>query len=314
MAAVADRTARRILAAGILALAFGCDKAEHASPDAGATPVDAEVKATPFDASTPKLAVHEEPKGPRCRIVSGENGPPRTADPGTWLNLAAHATFSTRVDETAREIRFEGPGRMRACGPDDVAFVSEGSAMAMPGGGEAPGAEQWVATACTVARWAGGMHRVTGAAKECTIHSSLGAMQIYVAEDVVAEDVSSDAGAPKPFPAANGFTRIDTRQILRFRPRAATSERAMIERALVTCEQRAADVARLGTELASGAAQDGGFGVVAERSVTARGLARAACALAAVRVDLGGARPADAERLEKASARFRGVTTAAKGP
>ena len=87
----------------------------------------------------------------------------------------------------------------------------------------------------------------------------------------------------------------------------------MIERALTTCERRAAEVARLETELA-GAAQDGGFGAAAEQSVLARGLARAACALAAVRVDLGGEGAADTERLEKASARFRGATTVPKGP
>ncbi|HSO36783.1 MAG TPA: hypothetical protein VLT33_29860, partial [Labilithrix sp.] len=79
--------------------------------------------------------------------MASEGGPSASADATGWLDVAAKANFTVRTLETGRELRFEGPGRVRACA-DDVALVAEGSAVGLPGSGEAPGAEQWVATAC----------------------------------------------------------------------------------------------------------------------------------------------------------------------
>ena len=130
----------------------------------------------------------------------------------------AHASFTVRTLETGRELRFEGPGRVRACA-DDVALVAEGSAIGLPGSGEAPGAEQWVATACGVARWASGVHRFTGARDACKLQSSLGAVQLYVAGDVTATEVAVDGGAPRDADADAGapnkpspWRRVDGRR------------------------------------------------------------------------------------------------------
>jgi hypothetical protein len=67
-------------------------------------------------------------------------------------------------------------------------------------------------------------------------------------------------------------------------------------------------VADAGTDAGAGAGAGGGrkLGDLAEESVVARGVARAACAVAAVRIALAGSSPLDEARLTAASIRWRG--------
>ena len=82
--------------------------------------------------------------------------------------------------------------------------------------------------------------------------------------------------------------------------------------ALGACEHAADAVQKVAAAMLPGArAADGGAGTVgigdlAEESVVARGVARAACAVAAVRVALAGSKPVDEARLAAASIRWRG--------
>ncbi|MEA2747426.1 MAG: hypothetical protein QOI41_1569 [Myxococcales bacterium] len=320
----ASRLARAIGIATVVAvLAPGCDDRKAATVGADATasaPTDASVAvAVPVPDSGLPLPLPL----PICRIMASENGPPAKADATGWLDLVAHASFTVRTLETGRELRFEGPGRVRACG-DDVALVAEGSAIGLPGSGEAPGAEQWVATACGVGRWASGVHRFTGARDACKLQSSLGAVQLYVASDVTVSEVAADGGAPLATDAgavtdagrakASPWRRIDGRRAFTLQPRSAIDGAAGVKTALVACERAADAVQKMAAAMlpdarADGGAIDGGgagIGDLAEESVVARGVARAACAVAAVRVALAGSRPIDEGRLTAAMMRWRG--------
>ena len=254
-----------------------------------------------------------------CKVMASEGGPSASADATGWLDVAAKANFTVRTLETGRELRFEGPGRIRACA-DDVALVAEGTAVGLPGSGEAPGAEQWVATACGAARWASGVHRFAGARDSCKLQSSLGTAHLYLAEDVTAEDVAVDGGAPTagdggtggerggPLPAVPAkvaWRRVDARRALRLQGHGNLDAPAAVKSALASCERAAQAVQRLATSLTSGDAGDAGTGELAAESVVARGIARAACSVAAVRIALSGTKPPDQARLDAANSSWR---------
>jgi len=285
------------------ALAGGCRDAEKVAGDAAAGGVVADATAATATAA-PMTTTAAPPRGAGCRIMVSEGGPAATADTTAWLDLPAKASVTVRTLETGRELRFEGPGRIRACG-GDVALVAEGSAVGLPGSGEAPGAEQWVATACGVARWASGVHRFGGARDACKLQSSVGTVHLYLATDVTAEEIvdggppAVDAGRP-PGP----WRRIDVRQALRLQARGPLDAPAAVKSALASCERAALDVQSLSARMTQ---PEGGTntGELAAESVSARGLARAACAVAAVRVAIGGAKAEDLARLDAASARWR---------
>jgi hypothetical protein len=316
------------LALLLTSAACGCDAKPNANANAS---VDASAVALAVTVPDDALPLPSSPL-PLCRIMASENGPPATADATTWLALPAHASFTARTLETGRELRFEGPGRVRACG-GDVALVMEGSAIGLPGSGESPGAEQWVATACGVARWASGVHRFTGARDACKLQSSLGTAQLYAASDVTVVEVAVDGGAPADADAgvahaagtegankarATAWRRIDGRRAFALHPRGAIDGAAGVKTALAGCEHAAEAVQKVasamlpvadaGTDAGAGAGAGGGrkLGDLAEESVVARGVARAACAVAAVRIALAGSSPLDEARLTAASIRWRG--------
>jgi len=237
--------------------------------------------------------------------MAGEGGPAASADTTAWLDLAAKASFTVRTIETGRELRYEGPGRVRPCS-GDVALVAEGSAVGLPGSGEAPGVEQWVATACGVARWAAGVHRFSGARNACKLQSSSGSMNLYVAPDVTAKEIV-DGGAPPPVDAgaaATPWRRIDLRQSFVLEGRGPLDSAAATKSALTACERAAASVQSIEAGMTSPEA-GASAGDLAAESVAARGIARAACAVAAVRVALAGTKSDDVARLDAASTRWR---------
>ena len=235
--------------------------------------------------------------------MTGEGGPAASADATAWLDLPANSSFTVRTLETGRELRFEGPGRVRACS-GDVALVAEGSAVGLPGSGEAPGVEQWVATACGVARWASGVHRFGAARDACKLQSSIGTVHLYAALDVTTEEIV-DGGAP---PAGDGgaspWRRVDVRQAFVLKARGPLDTAASVKSALAACERAVSSVQSLSAGMAD---REAGVntGDLAAQSVAARGIARAACAVAAVRVALAGSRSGDVARLEAASTRWR---------
>ncbi len=237
--------------------------------------------------------------------MAGEGSTNAGADLTAWLDLSGTSSVTVRTFETGRELRYEGPGRVRACS-GDVALVAEGSAVGLPGSGEAPGVEQWVATACGVARWAAGVHRFSAKRDECKLQSSMGSMSLYVSPDVTASEIV-DGGAPPRADAGTSaapWRRIDTRQSFLLKGRGPLDTAAATKAALTTCERAAANVQRLEAGMTAPEAGTNAGDLAAE-SVAARGLARAACAVAAVRVALSGSKSEDVALLDAASTRWR---------
>jgi hypothetical protein len=200
-----------------------------------------------------------------------------------------------------------------------VALVAEGAAVGLPGSGEAPGAEQWAATACGAARWASGVHRFVGARDACKLQSSMGTSRLWLAEDVTADELAVDAGAPAagaaPLPPSppdagrggSSWRRIDAKRALRLHGRAPLDTATAVQAALSACDRRAKDVQDLAARMSrpSHPGEPASMGDLAARSVEARGVARAACAVAAVRIALAGSKPEDRARLDASNARWR---------
>jgi hypothetical protein len=157
------------------------------------------------------------------------------------------------------------------------------------------------------------------------LQSSLGAAQLYVPADVTATEVAVDGGAPRdPGPGAGPGTgtgshaspwiRLDGRRAFALQatiphPPGAIDGAAGVKSALAACEHAADAVQKVAAAMLPGARPaEGGaaIGDLAEESVVARGVARAACAVAAVRVALAGSKPLDEARLAAASIRWRG--------
>jgi len=241
--------------------------------------------------------------------MMSENGPSPGADASSWIDLKAGSSMSVKISDTGRELRFEGPGRVRPCA-DDGAFVLEGSAVGLPGAGEGPGAEQWVATSCGVAVWNGGVHRFSAGADDCRLQSSTESCHVYLAPDMVADDVAVDGGAPDagaPIATAK-FSLVTGRRTLRVHPKAPATREAAVKTALAECTKAATDAETVGARLRggeAGAPKNDGIGELAVQSIGIRRVARAACAVAAVRIARAGDKAADVAALTAADARFR---------
>jgi hypothetical protein len=179
----------------------------------------------------------------------------------------------------------------------------------MPGGGEAPGNEQWVGTVCGAVRWITGGHRATVARDGCILHASNGALFFAPADDVdVTVDETpanaEDAG-PSPAPSGgratrgpDGWWRTDGRVVLRITSAAsaasapgaskdALDSRAAILRAKRACadaEAREQELAtRLGTLGADAGAPFAALGDLTAGHMDVRRAARAVCSTAVAR-------------------------------
>ncbi|MBX3186262.1 MAG: hypothetical protein KF819_04570 [Labilithrix sp.] len=313
--AVVERRALGVAFAIVGGALVGCREGASDSRDASAegapsvttTPSTPNASSTSSALAPPSHAIDDAASPPPCRVMTAENGPSPTADATTWLDVPAKGSFTVKILESGRELRFEGPGRVRPCA-DDVTLVADGAAIGLPGAGEAPGSEQWIATACGVVRWASGVHRMTGAGDGCKLQSSLGTAHLFVADDVVVEDAPLDGGAAPSAEAgaspAGAWRRIDAKRALRLRSKRPLDDVAAAKTALGACERAAQAVQALSAQMSAGDAS-APIGDLASGSVAARGVARAACALAAVRVSLAGSPPEEQKRLDAASARWR---------
>jgi hypothetical protein len=204
--------------------------------------------------------------------MQSENGPPPSADATTWLTLADKANISTRTSESGREMRFEGPGKVNPCG-HAVALVAEGSAMALPGGGNAPGAEQWVAAPCAVVRWSAGITKISVAKDECILQVSTGNAMLWVPPSARLDE--PDAGPLLDAGLVDGWRRVIAKRTFRIRGGPTA------EAAIAACESAAEATRKAASAVADAAMSDLGSHTVAD--MRSRENARAACALAEAR-------------------------------
>jgi hypothetical protein len=275
-----------VIAFAAIAVLGACNRGQTSAGDAGPSasasrPLPTAPHPAPQgSAATPSRASLEAHLP--CRAIAADGDVHAESDAGAakvanlaeipaegWLSLSDGARLVAKDPRTTRETTFLGPGRVRACvDRREESWIASGSFESVVGAGETPGAEEWVVTAQAVVRYAAARLRVDMAPKGTHLRLANGVAFLWPPQGdatsegwqrVTAPEVAID-GPPGADPAAAG---------------------AAVDRC-VSLSERSRTLAKA---LLSPADSGPAGGSVAAEQVTARRLARAACAVAALRVD-----------------------------
>jgi hypothetical protein len=212
-----------------------------------------------------------------------------------WLFLAPNARIVAKDPRTARETTFRGPARARACVESlEESWLASGTFQSVSGAGELPGGEEWLVTPVGVVRFG---------ASTLTAEVTSAGMRAAVGEGVAFLWVASDSslrGAEGGIPnvarnneARNDEARNDEARNDEGWMRVSAGTVAWVAAGrrgpLDTAQASVDDCARLGKkarDLAGVLLTSGADGTTASEQVLTRRLARGACAVAALRVEL----------------------------
>jgi hypothetical protein len=187
-----------------------------------------------------------------------------------WVDLAKGSRVVVRDPRTTRETTFHGPARVRACvGFTEESWIAAGGFESTVGAGESPGAEEWVVTPAGVVRYAAAKLSV-GVSKsgaDATLES--GVAFAWWAD-------TPDAGA-NVANVEEGWVRLPAGKTHLSLPPGDSASAAVTRCALLASSARALAA----QVMVPGGGADGG---TIMRQVTMRRLARAACAVATLRV------------------------------
>jgi hypothetical protein len=217
-----------------------------------------------------------------------------------WLSVARDSRVVAKDPRTTRETAFVGPAWARACvAHREESWLASGRFESAIGAGETPGAEEWVVTPLGVVRYMAAKIAVEVRAKESVVGVALGDAFLWVDDDVRAaasRGRGQDAGAaPGAAPAAgerragiDGGLALDDDGWLRTGEGEVTllagarspiaAARAVVDRCAALGQRSQELAAALLAGSATGASE-------AKEQMRTRRLARAACAVAALRVD-----------------------------
>jgi hypothetical protein len=230
--------------------------------------------------------------------------------PEAWLDLPAGARFVAKDPRTTRETTFRGPGRVRACvGYAEESWLAGGSFESTVGAGESPGAEEWVVTPFGVVRYVAAKLSLAVRARgaEVSVESGVAFLWTTASVDWKSSDPRVDAGALEEswLRLAPGRAKVAPGD----RPPLGPLDEA--RRAVQRCADEAKSTRALTTQvMAPGGADAATIG----QQVTARRTARAACAVATLRVQTLPALPEVAglsRQLAEADAAWSALTVAA---
>jgi hypothetical protein len=218
---------------------------------------------------------------------------------GAWLSLATNARVVAKDPRTTRETTFRGPGRARACVDFlEESWLASGTFESTAGAGEAPGAEEWVVTPLGVVRFGAAKLAVDARPRGVRIRVEEGTVFLWVAHDASGAvsgasaaqsrgDASIDqatvhvAGGASDPGLDEGWVRIGAASAT-VSPAGSRGPVEAARSAVETCTGLAKSARDLATALLGGDADS----VTAARHVTTRRLARAACGVAALRVEM----------------------------
>jgi len=205
---------------------------------------------------------------------------------GAEVTLGAGATLSLKSAATGREATIAGPARARTCvaGNDEV-WLLRGALHVGGGAAASPGAELTVVTAFGVVRAAAADFAVRLDDKGAHVTIARGAALVW----------SPDAAAFAPFAAGAGVVRDLTRRTT------VAEARVACERAAAAAESVARDIAGRGGDAGTS------LGELAAKEVEARGVARAACKVARLRIESelpSGQRAAAEQAIDRADERW----------
>jgi len=197
-----------------------------------------------------------------------------------WVEVGKASKFSTRDATSTREAVYSGPGRFHACiDHQEEAWVASGVFESVPGAGERPGGEEWVATPLGEARYAAAKLKITVAERTVEIKVASGTGYFWPAEGVKIE-AYSEAGAP-PTVGDQGWMRLDGATGAIFSSPRPVLNITGTPALMAQCFRLASETWNLATSLGKPNADVGELG---PKHIVARRQARAACTVAALRV------------------------------
>jgi len=246
--------------------------------------------------------------GPAIPLATGEEIPN-----DAWLLLAARARVVAKDPRTTRETAFFGPARVQACvSYREESWIAQGTFESAPGAGEAPGAEEWVATPHGVVRYVAAKLRASVVPRETTVSLGGGIAFLWAADDVrtVRSDNPDARAWPDVAPNDEPWRRL-TEGVLRIVMGTTSTSADAARLSVDACSlvaQRSEDLAR--SLLSSERAGASDLGRTIADQITARRIARASCAVAGLRVAALSApdtRTALSRMLERANARWRNL-------
>ena len=241
-------------------------------------------------AIAPPRAPRPHPRLP-CRIIEGtgnarmEVGVDASAPllvqglvTTNWVDMPTDSRFVAKDPRTARETTFRGPGRVKACiGADEESWLASGGFDSSVGSGEAPGNEEWVVTPVGVVRYGAAKLSVDVHARGARLVVSSGSAFLWLPADATARGV--EAGTPAK--GDDGWLRADVGTFTLSssggtQPLTLDGARA----AVAACSQLGKSAHDLSALLLAGGADAG----TVMSQVSTRRLARAACAVAELRL------------------------------
>jgi hypothetical protein len=208
-----------------------------------------------------------------------------------WISLGRGARLVAKDPRTTRETIFHGPGRARACtGHREESWIASGAFESERGAGETPGAEEWVVTPHAVIRFASAKLRVDVSPKETSVNVANGAALLWMPADAkrrIAGGAADASGSPNGWSAEDLWQRLGEGNVrIAQSPNATPTDAARASLGVCrTIALRSEELTRalLARPLGGGSSASDGKNLVTEQ-VSTRELARAACAVAAVRV------------------------------
>ncbi|HEY3820911.1 MAG TPA: hypothetical protein VGL81_27295 [Polyangiaceae bacterium] len=203
-----------------------------------------------------------------------------------WIDVGKGSRVVARDPKTTRESTFRGPARARACvGFTEESWLASGTFDSSVGSGEAPGNEEWVVTPWGVVRYTAAALSIEAKPHEADVTLTTG-----VAFAWQPSAGSGDAGAAAADAGSaleEGWLRLPAGKT-----RLGAPHDEPVSATLDRCTALASSAKDLATQVMT---PGGSNAATITRQVTTRRLARAACAVAALRVDA--LPPADAAPL-----------------
>jgi len=200
---------------------------------------------------------------------------------GLWLELGAGARLVAKDPRSTRETTFLGPARAQACvRRQEESWLDWGKFESVVGAGETPGAEEWVVTSLAVVRYGAAKLAVEARPRppEVGVTVESGSAFVWLPDDArVRGRASNDGGAD-----AEGWVRLSegaTTIVPTGAHPALDAARAAVGRC-TTLATTTQDLAKALLTRDSGATGP----ATATQQVTTRRQARAACAVASMRV------------------------------
>jgi hypothetical protein len=248
--------------------------------------------------------------------------------PAAWLDLPEGAHLQTKHPATGRELSFDGPGRVLPCvasrgratdgtsglrpawsAPEEEAWIAWGVVASAPSG-EAPGQEEWLVTPLGVVRYTAAQVKVyvDRAERRLRVSTMSGAAFAWTPDGItVATDpevaAARDTDGWVRLSGAIGFVAVAKKPGSPLEDaRAATTQ----------CTAAAREAHDVAVALSR---PDAAISQLGSRHVTARRIARAACAVASVRVSAVGGADAGAPlsaQIASAEAAWRNLGDAPK--